>query len=67
MAKQIRGVGVEVCCVDKLILGFETPETYNLFIMDYRLHPLYLKTTARTLVYVVFYCNKDKARIAQLV
>jgi hypothetical protein len=57
MVKQAREMGVEVFCLDKIILGIETPETYSLFIMDSTLHPLYMQTTARTLEYVIFFCN----------
>jgi hypothetical protein len=43
----VKGLIINLCCLKKIISKIEAAEICSLFIADYGLYPLYLRTTAR--------------------
>jgi hypothetical protein len=49
VVEEVKGVLIKFCCLNNLIRSLEKPGTYNLFIADYGVYPLYLNTPARNI------------------
>jgi hypothetical protein len=47
VVKQVKGVLIEFCSLNKIIQRSVKPGTYSLFVADYGLYPPYLHTTGR--------------------